>query len=392
MIQFKEKARRQEQVRTSLLTYPILMAADILLYDTDEVPVGDDQRQHVELARDLAVRFNTPLRPTFTVPEAVHPPVAARVLDLAAPGAKMSKSTSSAAGALRLLDPPELLRRKVMRARHRRGRRPWRTTRPRARGGQPARHPGRLHRRGARRAGRPLRRVRRAEAGRRRRRGGHARAAAGALPPARGRARARARRAARRRRAGPPPRRRHRAPGPHGDRAPALLKPTSFPKRPRAGRGLATVGASRMRGLDRGVCRIGGARQRAGGAVRGRCRGRGAACCHGWRAAAAERLGPAVLHAFAAALSARLQAQAAAPPPEFDFTAAAALRALGSGHDTAVLLADAARDLREFVRAAGRAARHAARRGGSGWAGHGDGPVRADRRVDRRRRVARPGR
>jgi tryptophanyl-tRNA synthetase len=117
MIQFKEKARRQEQVRTSLLTYPILMAADILLYDTDEVPVGDDQRQHVELARDLAVRFNSRYGRTFTVPEAVHPPVAARVLDLAAPGAKMSKSRPSAAGALRLLDPPELLRRKVMRAR-----------------------------------------------------------------------------------------------------------------------------------------------------------------------------------------------------------------------------------------------------------------------------------
>ena len=73
MIQFKEKARRQEQVRTSLLTYPILMAADILLYDTDEVPVGDDQRQHVELARDLAVRFNTRYGATFTVPEAVQP-------------------------------------------------------------------------------------------------------------------------------------------------------------------------------------------------------------------------------------------------------------------------------------------------------------------------------
>ena len=71
---------------------------------------------------------------------------------------------------------------------------------------------------------------------------------------------------------------------------------------------------------------------------------------HGWRAAAAERLGPTVLQAFAAAVSARLQAQAAGPPPAFDFTAAAALRALGSGHDTAVLLADAAQDLREYVR------------------------------------------
>ncbi|MFZ0122043.1 MAG: tryptophan--tRNA ligase [Pseudonocardiaceae bacterium] len=116
MIQFKEKSRRQQQVRMSLLTYPILMAADILLYDTDEVPVGQDQRQHVELARDLACRFNTRYGRTFTVPRAVNPPVAARIMDLAAPGEKMSKSTSSTAGALRLLDEPEVLRRKVMRA------------------------------------------------------------------------------------------------------------------------------------------------------------------------------------------------------------------------------------------------------------------------------------
>ncbi len=116
MIQFKEKAHRQQHVRTSLLTYPILMAADILLYDTDEVPVGEDQRQHVELARDLAVRFNARYGDTFTVPQAVNPPVAARVMDLSSPAAKMSKSTSSAAGALRLLDEPNQLRRKIMRA------------------------------------------------------------------------------------------------------------------------------------------------------------------------------------------------------------------------------------------------------------------------------------
>ncbi|GIF76961.1 tryptophan--tRNA ligase [Asanoa siamensis] len=116
MIQFKEKSRRQEQVRMSLLTYPILMAADILLYDTAEVPVGDDQRQHVELARDLAVRFNGRYGETFTVPRTVNPPVAARVMDLSAPKEKMSKSTSAAAGALRLLDEPAHLRRKIMRA------------------------------------------------------------------------------------------------------------------------------------------------------------------------------------------------------------------------------------------------------------------------------------
>jgi len=116
MIQFKEKTARQQQVRVSLLTYPILMAADILLYDTDEVPVGVDQRQHVELARDVALRFNARYGPTFTVPRAVNPPMAARIMDLASPTGKMSKSTSSAAGALRLLDEPEVLRRTVMRA------------------------------------------------------------------------------------------------------------------------------------------------------------------------------------------------------------------------------------------------------------------------------------
>jgi tryptophanyl-tRNA synthetase len=116
MIQFKEKAAKQEQVRMSLLTYPILMAADILLYDTDEVPVGDDQKQHVELARDVAERFNARYGHTFTVPRAVNPPIAARLKDLTSPGGKMSKSTASAAGTLLLLDGEDALRRKVMRA------------------------------------------------------------------------------------------------------------------------------------------------------------------------------------------------------------------------------------------------------------------------------------
>jgi tryptophanyl-tRNA synthetase len=116
MIQFKEKARRQEQVRVSLLSYPILMASDILLYDADEVPVGEDQSQHVELARDVAARFNSRYGPTFTLPKAINPPVAARIMDLADPASKMSKSSSSAAGSLRLLDEPDVLRRKVLRA------------------------------------------------------------------------------------------------------------------------------------------------------------------------------------------------------------------------------------------------------------------------------------
>ena len=103
MIQFKEKARRQEQVRTSLLTYPILMAADILLYDTDEVPVGDDQRQHVELARDLAVRFNSRYGHTFTVPEAVHPPVTARMT------LRRNRSGSSSSRSAPAVDEVDLL-------------------------------------------------------------------------------------------------------------------------------------------------------------------------------------------------------------------------------------------------------------------------------------------
>src|SRR5947208_2695372 len=116
MIQFREKGGRGRQVRVSLLTYPVLMAADILMYDTAQVPVGDDQRQHVELARAVATRFNSRYGPTFTVPEAVNPPVAARLMDLTEPTVKMSKTAPSPAGALRLLDAPDVLRRKVMRA------------------------------------------------------------------------------------------------------------------------------------------------------------------------------------------------------------------------------------------------------------------------------------
>lgn len=116
MIQFKEKAATQQLVRLSLLTYPVLMAADILLHDIDEVPVGDDQVQHVELTRDVAERFNGRYGHTFVVPKAVHPAVTARVMDLSDPGAKMGKTNASGAGVLFLLDPPEVLRRKVMRA------------------------------------------------------------------------------------------------------------------------------------------------------------------------------------------------------------------------------------------------------------------------------------
>ena len=107
MTQFKEKARGHETVRAGLFTYPVLMAADILLYHADAVPVGDDQRQHLELARELAVRFNNRYGDIFTVPEAAIPGVAARVMDLQHPERKMSKSVESPLGTIGLLDSPE---------------------------------------------------------------------------------------------------------------------------------------------------------------------------------------------------------------------------------------------------------------------------------------------
>jgi len=115
MIQFKEKG--MAGARASLFTYPALMAADILLYGAAEVPVGEDQRQHVELTRDLALRFNREYGEVFTVPRAVHPPHGARVMDLLTPTRKMSKSAGDDhAGSIFLLDPPDVVRRKVLRA------------------------------------------------------------------------------------------------------------------------------------------------------------------------------------------------------------------------------------------------------------------------------------
>jgi tryptophanyl-tRNA synthetase len=117
MIQYKEKSAKHESVRAALLTYPVLMAADVLLYDVATVPVGDDQRQHLELARELAVRFNHSYGETFTVPRAVTPEVGARLMDLQDPAAKMSKSAPvDAIGVIRLLDPPDVVRRKISRA------------------------------------------------------------------------------------------------------------------------------------------------------------------------------------------------------------------------------------------------------------------------------------
>jgi tryptophanyl-tRNA synthetase len=116
MIQFKEKGGRPG-TRASLFTYPCLMAADILLYDTEYVPVGGDQSQHVELARDLAGRFNTSYGDTFAVPALAPAAIAARVRDLADPAKKMSKSApDDAPGVIRMLDTPEVIRRKLRRA------------------------------------------------------------------------------------------------------------------------------------------------------------------------------------------------------------------------------------------------------------------------------------
>lgn len=116
MTQFKEKADRQGSYRVGLLTYPVLMAADILLYQTTHVPVGDDQRQHLELARNLAERFNNRFGETFVVPEGVIPKIGARVMDLQDPSRKMSKSVSSPQGTVNLFDSPEEVEKKIKRA------------------------------------------------------------------------------------------------------------------------------------------------------------------------------------------------------------------------------------------------------------------------------------
>jgi tryptophanyl-tRNA synthetase len=118
MVQFKDKAAKREAdfVSAGLFTYPALQAADILLYDTDEVPVGDDQRQHVEITRDLAMRFNHRFGDTFLLPKAVTPRAGARVMDLQVPTSKMSKSAASDTGLVYMLDTPAAVRKKFKRA------------------------------------------------------------------------------------------------------------------------------------------------------------------------------------------------------------------------------------------------------------------------------------
>jgi tryptophanyl-tRNA synthetase len=118
MTQFKDKSARYgaEGTTVGLFAYPTLMAADILLYDTEIVPVGEDQRQHVELTRDLAERFNARFGDTFVIPEAVIQKQTARIYDLQEPTSKMSKSADSGAGIIWLLDEPSVTRKKIMRA------------------------------------------------------------------------------------------------------------------------------------------------------------------------------------------------------------------------------------------------------------------------------------
>ena len=117
MTQFKDKSESQKgEVRVGLFTYPILMAADILLYNTTHVPVGDDQKQHVELTRDIAQRFNATYGETFVMPEPAIPKAGARIMGLDDPTKKMSKSGAGAQHAIRVLDAPETIKKAIMSA------------------------------------------------------------------------------------------------------------------------------------------------------------------------------------------------------------------------------------------------------------------------------------
>jgi len=112
MTQFKEKGEGKDFVSAGLFTYPVLMAGDILLYQTDVVPVGDDQRQHVELARDVAQRFNARYGETFKIPKGVFPEIGARIMDLQEPTKKMATTGGTAQGTVLVLDPPDVIRKK----------------------------------------------------------------------------------------------------------------------------------------------------------------------------------------------------------------------------------------------------------------------------------------
>jgi tryptophanyl-tRNA synthetase len=113
MTQFKEKGDHQEFVSAGLFTYPVLMAGDILLYQTDAVPIGDDQRQHLELTRDIAERFNSRFGETFVVPQGVYPEIGARIMDLQEPEKKMSTTGGTPQGTVLIADPPDVVRKKI---------------------------------------------------------------------------------------------------------------------------------------------------------------------------------------------------------------------------------------------------------------------------------------
>jgi tryptophanyl-tRNA synthetase len=116
MTQFKEKSKNSESVGAGLLTYPVLMAADILLYQTNLVPVGKDQTQHLEIARDIAERFNKTYSDTFVIPEPYIGKLGAKIMDLQEPANKMSKSAENINGYILIMDPPDVIRKKVNRA------------------------------------------------------------------------------------------------------------------------------------------------------------------------------------------------------------------------------------------------------------------------------------
>src|ERR671936_395912 len=112
MTQFKDRSAEQDFVSAGLFNYPVLMAGDILLYQTDRVPIGDDQRQHLELTRDVAERFNQRFGETFTIPEGVYPDVGARIKNLQEPERLMSTTRGAPQGVVRIVDPPEVIRKK----------------------------------------------------------------------------------------------------------------------------------------------------------------------------------------------------------------------------------------------------------------------------------------
>lgn len=116
MTQFKDKSMKNQNFTSGLLTYPVLMAADILIYDTDYVPVGIDQKQHVELARDIAIRFNKKYEDTFKIPEPMINDIGTKIMDLQEPTKKMSKSSENQKGVIRLLDDEATIRKKIMSA------------------------------------------------------------------------------------------------------------------------------------------------------------------------------------------------------------------------------------------------------------------------------------